>query len=257
MHHFDVVLKLLLRNSFARVAGRPVARWLETELPKVQKPSIDMLGETADGELIHIELQSGNDDEMPFRMLEYLGRIGKLHHRMPRQVLLYAGREPLRMPREITWPDGSHRYQLIDMRDVDGEPLLASPEPSDNVIAILARLKDSYAAVRRIVVNLSRLPGEKASEYFQALLIIAGLRGLEEAVQQEAQRMFTIDLSENKVLGPVYLQGQLGLLRQQIERRFGTLPEWVEDKLSQLSAEEVKAVGFRVLEAASLEDLFR
>ncbi|MBV8811740.1 MAG: hypothetical protein JO033_23980, partial [Acidobacteriaceae bacterium] len=63
MHHFDVVLKLLLRNSFARVAGRPVARWLETELPKVQKPSIDMLGETADGELIHIELQSGNDDE--------------------------------------------------------------------------------------------------------------------------------------------------------------------------------------------------
>jgi hypothetical protein len=47
------------------------------------------------------------------------------------------------------------------------------------------------------------------------------------------------------------------MLRQQIERRFGTLSEWVEDKLSQLSAEEVKAVGFRVLEAASLEDLFR
>jgi hypothetical protein len=140
---------------------------------------------------------------------------------------------------------------------VDGEPLLASAEPSDNVIAILARLKDSHAAVRRILENLSKLPREKASEYFQALLIIAGLRGLEEAVQQEAQRMFTIDLSENKVLGPVYLQGQLGLLRQQIERKFGTLPEWVDDKLSQLSAEEVKAVGFRVLEAASLEDLFR
>ena len=55
----------------------------------------------------------------------------------------------------------------------------------------------------------------------------------------------------------MYLQGQLGLLRQQIERKFGTLPEWVEYKLSHLSAEEVKAVGFCVLEAASLEDLFR
>jgi hypothetical protein len=142
MHHFDVVLKLLLRNSFARVAGRPVARWLKTELPKVQKQSIDMLGETADGELVHIELQSGHDEEMQFRMLQYLGLIAKLHHRIPRQVLLYAGREPLRMPSEITWADGSHRYQLIDMRDVDGEPLLASAEPSDNVLAILARLKD-------------------------------------------------------------------------------------------------------------------
>jgi hypothetical protein len=264
MHHFDVVLKLLLRNSFARVAGRPVARWLETELPKVQKPSIDMLGETADGELIHIELQSGHDDEMQFRMLQYLALIAKLRHRIPRQVLLYAGREPLWMPSEITWPDGSHRYQLIDMRDVDGEPLLASPEPSDNVIAILARLKDSYAAVRRILEKLSRLPGEKASEYFQALLIIAGLRGLEEAVQQEAQRMLTIDFSENKVLGPAYRQGleegrrnQLAMLQEQIEQRFGNVPDWVEEKLSQSSTDELRAVGRRVLNAAGFDDLFR
>jgi hypothetical protein len=149
-------------------------------------------------------------------MLQYLGSIAKLHHRIPRQVLLYAGREPLRMPSEITWADGSHRYQLIDMRDVDGEPLLASAEPSDNVLAILARLKDSYAAVHRILEKFSILPRHKAEEYYQALLILAGLRELEETVQQEARTMFTIDLSENKVLGPVYLQGQLGLLRQQI-----------------------------------------
>jgi len=41
-------------------------------LPKVQKQSIDMLGETADGELIHIELQSGHEEEIHFRMLQYL-----------------------------------------------------------------------------------------------------------------------------------------------------------------------------------------
>jgi hypothetical protein len=79
--------------------------------------------------------------------------------------------------------------------------------------------------VRRILEKLSILPRQRAEEYYQALLILAGLRELEETVEQEARTMFTIDLSENKVLGPVYLQGQLGLLRQQIERKFGTLPE--------------------------------
>ncbi|MGH9437123.1 MAG: hypothetical protein ACRD22_04315 [Terriglobia bacterium] len=261
MHQFDVVLKILLRDSIARVAGKPVARWIETELPRVQKRSIDMLGETADGELIHIEIQSGHDEEMRFRMLQYLGLIARMHRRIPRQVLLYAGRERLRMPSEITWADGFHRYQLIDMLGVDGEPLLASPEPSDNVLAILARLKDSRDAVRRILESVSRLPGEKANEYFQALLIIAGLRGLEEAVQQEAQRMQMIDLSQNRVLGPAYLQGRKEgreeMVRQLIEQRLGNLPEWVEQKLSQSSTEELAAVGLRVPDAASFEDLFR
>ena len=268
MQQFDVVLKVLLRDSIARVAGKPVARWLETELPRVQKRSIDMLGETADGELIHIEIQSGHDEEMPFRMLQYLGLIAKMHRRIPRQVLVYAGRERLRMPSEITWADGFHRYQLIDMLGVDGEPLLASPEPSDNVLAILARLKDSGGAVRRILESVSRLPREKASEYFQALLIIAGLRGLEEAVQQEAQRMLTIDLSENKVLGPAYLRGReqgreegrhglLAVLRDQIAQRFGSLPEPVDQKLSESSSEELETIGRRVLKATSFEDLFR
>jgi len=47
------------------------------------------------------------------------------------------------------------------------------------------------------------------------------------------------------------------LLRRQIERKFGLLPEWVEQKLSQSSAQEIEAVGVRVLDAKTLEDLLR
>jgi hypothetical protein len=60
---------------------------------------------------------------------------------------------------------------------------------------------------------------------------------------------------------PVYQrgreEGQLDLLRRLIERKFGRLPEWVEQKLSQSSAQEIEAVGVRVLDATTLEDLFR
>jgi predicted transposase YdaD len=89
--------------------------------------------------------------------------------------------------------------------------------------------------------------------------------------------LLTIDLSENKVLGPAYLrgreegreegraegrqegqqEGQLTLLRRQVERRFGTLPAWAEQKLSQCSGRDLEEIGLRVLDATTLEDLFR
>jgi hypothetical protein len=73
-------------------------------------------------------------------------------------------------------------------------------------------------------------------------------------VEAEAKHMaLMIDITENKVLGPVYLrgreEGQLDLLRRQIAWKFGTVPEWVEQKLSQSSAQEVEAVGVQVLDA--------
>ncbi len=76
--------------------------------------------------------------------------------------------------------------------------------------------------------------------------------------------MFTIDLSDNEVLGPAYRQGleegrknQLTMVQELIEQRLGKLPEWVEEKLAQSSTDELKAVGLRVLNASSFEDLFR
>jgi len=269
MHQYDVVLKVLLRNSMARITGKCVLRWLPTELPKVQDLSVDLLGETADGELMQIEAQSFNQKNMPFRMLRYLGLIIAIHHRIPKQILLYVGREPLDMNDRFAWADGEIRYAIIDMHEVDGDPLLASPEPSDNVLAILARLRDSGAAVRSILEKLSRLPRDDAKEYYQALLILSGLRGLAKTVHEEARTVLAIDLSENEVLGPAYLRGReegreegehkgrLAVLQEQIEQRFGQLPAWVEQKLSQSSTDELKAVGRRVLNAVSFDDLFR
>jgi hypothetical protein len=51
--------------------------------------------------------------------------------------VLYVGRKALTMPDHYEWQDGAVRYSIIDMHDVDGEPLLASPEPSDNVLVLL------------------------------------------------------------------------------------------------------------------------
>ena len=61
------------------------------ELPRVQAPRVDLLGETAEGRLLHIELQSDNDSAMPRRMAEYALQIYRHRHQFPQQLVLYTG----------------------------------------------------------------------------------------------------------------------------------------------------------------------
>jgi len=180
MQDYDVALKLLLqgpaRLTMLELAGGAVEKWLNVELPKVQNPRADLLGETADGSLIHVELQSGNVPTMPLRMAEYCLGVLRLFGKFPRQVVLYVGEAPLGMESELSGPDVWFRYRMIDIRELDGDHLLESGETGDNVIAILARLRDHKAAVRKIVGRIADLPGAERETAVSQLLILAGLR---------------------------------------------------------------------------------
>lgn len=89
MQDFDVALKLLLRRSAQRtireLIGADIEKWIDVELPKVQNLRADLLGETASGDLVHVELQSGNDALMPLRMAEYCLGILRVFGRFPRR----------------------------------------------------------------------------------------------------------------------------------------------------------------------------
>jgi hypothetical protein len=94
------------------------------------------------------------------------------------------------------------------------------------------------------------------------LLILAGLRRLEETVEREIQEMpVYIDISENKVLGPPYKrgmkEGELRMLRGLIEKRFGPMPAWAEERLTGQSTTELEDLSLRVHDAQSLEDLLK
>src|SRR5260370_11344682 len=101
MQEYDVALKLLLKESakvaMRELAGCTVEKWLDVELPKVQNPRADLLGETSGGGLVHLELQSGNDAAMPLRMAEYCFGVYRLFDTFPRQVLAFFGATPKAM----------------------------------------------------------------------------------------------------------------------------------------------------------------
>ncbi|MBI3208424.1 MAG: DUF4351 domain-containing protein [Candidatus Solibacter usitatus] len=109
------------------LTGQPVVEWLNIELPMVTSLRSDLLALLADGNYFHTELQSENERDMPERLLLYgllfKRRLGKF----PQQMVLYVGEAPITMP--TVWQEGSGRYEIVcrDIRDLDGDVLMASP----------------------------------------------------------------------------------------------------------------------------------
>jgi Domain of unknown function (DUF4351) len=274
MHEYDITLKLLLRES-AGLAIREltggVTRWLNAELPELQNTRVDLLGETADGSLVHIELQSRNDGKMALRMAEYCLRVYRLFGKIPRQMVLYVGNEALRMEAALPGsPDLSFRYKLIDSRELDGERLLGSLQVGDNVIAILGRLGNRPDAVREILGKLPGLEPDSREFYLRALLILSGLRGLEEVVEEEARKVPVLnDILDHKVLGREFKRGveqgvaqgmqrgEAAMLHRLIEERFGPIPAWAEEQIATRSTVELEELGVRLLKAQSLDALLK
>lgn len=81
-----------------------------------------------------------------------------------------------KMDQILESPDLVFRYRAVDIRELDGERLLNSERLGDNVIAVLAGLRNRTEAIRRTVAKIAGLePGEREAA-LSPLLILAGLR---------------------------------------------------------------------------------
>jgi len=272
MQGYDVALKLLLRHlselAMRDLAGSAVGAWLETELPAVENLRMDSLGKAADGSLVHLELQSTNKASMPIRMAKYALEVFRKYKQFPRQTMIYVGEAPLKMEDELRGPDLWFRYRALDIRELDGERLLKRDAVGDNILALLAGCSDNRTAVRTTLEKIARLPAGEREAVLGLLMILSGLRHLEETVEQEALKMPILNI-ENKVLGREFErgleegkqqgreEGELKVLRRQIEKRFGPLPDWAEKWLASRSASELEELSIRVLDAETLEELLK
>ncbi len=68
----------------------------------------------------------------------------------------------------------------------------------------------------------------------------------------------TVNILENKVLGREFMrgfrEGYLRAIRPHIEKCFGPIPPWVEERLSNLSMDEIDAFIDRLFDAPTIQD---
>lgn len=261
MQDYDATLKRLLRHLtprvFTHLTGFEVASWHNVELPSAGTRRVDMLGETRDGHLIHIELQSANDEDMAMRMAEYALAIYRNFRKRPEQLVLYVGEAPLRMLGRF-W---EFECRIVDIRQFDSGPLLESDCLEDNVIAVLLRLTNRRAALRTILQRIAGAEPAERSRALVALFVLARLRRLGPLLQEETTKMpVWIDWEKDEVVGPWLQQARVDegrqLIMRMVEKRFGPIPEWAAARIESLSLDEIEALALKILDSANLAELF-
>jgi predicted transposase/invertase (TIGR01784 family) len=245
----------------------------------VLQTRVDLLFETLDliRRLIGVELQSTNDPRIALRMAEYSLRVYRIYERFPEQYVLYVGNAEMSMPCELKSANHTCRYTLIDIREVAEETLLDSPFAADNILAILTRHRDRRETIRRILERIAKLEDGAWHAAFSKLMILAGLRKLGDTIRTEVKQMPILDdIMDHDVIGPAIRQGlergreegrqegkqegrqegELAILRRLIQKCFGTLPAWADDRLTTLSVGDLEDLSLRLLDVKSVNELF-
>jgi hypothetical protein len=141
---YDWVVKDLFQRDHPSLldqltAGVNVREVLNVELARVEERRADLVLSLADKTILHIEFQSGNDKDMPYRMGIYCLLLGQKYRLRVRQVVLYLGQAKMRMEDHVDMGETKAGYTLLDIREMDSNGFMASGRPGDLALAMLAR----------------------------------------------------------------------------------------------------------------------
>ena len=156
------------------------------------------------------------------------------------------------------------------MRDFDAQALIATGNPGDLALALLAGGGDRQ--IREILKKAARLKGPARQRLLTQLLVLAGLRGVVGQVQSEMESMgVVIDITKNPFLLKLHQDAlkegkalgeargkALGeakgeargeakgeakalsrVLHRLLEDKFGPLPKWAKDRIAKSDAAQL------------------
>jgi len=264
-HDYDVSLKLLFRRSTGLVAQQlfgpgGVSEWVDVEQPKVNNPRVDLLARCADGLLRHVELETRNRPDTPRRAAEYYLGFHRLLNEDVEQVILFASRDELAMSPVFETRFMRYQFRILDIKSLDGEPLLASNDWGDNILALLTPVEQERVLCR-VEQQLRRLKGEEQEDAANIFAIVSGIIGIEDAV---TERITMIDIMENKIIGPAIrkglaqglAQGERDVVARLLTWKFGPLPGHVIEKLQNAAESDLRVWEQRLLKDNTLDEVF-
>ncbi|NJO18020.1 MAG: DUF4351 domain-containing protein [Thioploca sp.] len=277
---YDITLKTLLQKAPRRLLQMLVnsqpQEILMVEYPSVKDRRPDLVVRLVDGRLYHLELQTANDITMPQRMLDYFALLFTTYQQEPFQQVLYVGNKTLSMTNHLILTKLQFEYEIIDIRHLDCQPRLESPDIEDNLLAILCRIEGhEREVVRRILYRIAQVTSKERRDLWEQLLILTGLRSIQvqELVKQEGQKMpITVDMGETIWGKELFeqgehkgflegerkgkLKGEALILQRQLTKRFGSLPQWAVEKIAQAQNEQLEQWSLQLLDAETLEEVF-
>ncbi|MBF0458773.1 MAG: hypothetical protein HQK99_12865 [Nitrospirae bacterium] len=241
---YDKIIKEILKDVvdtlITEVIGLKIVKStaLETKLQITNEREADFIlqVELEDGSmsLLHIEFQSTNYSKMVYRELRYWVYLTEVHGIQPLQYVFYIGNEPLTMKDTLSTKTTTHKYNLIDMRDVDCEKFLYSDKPEEVIISILCNYQQKGVTIfiRDILSRLKELVPEETlrGKYVRQVEVLSQLRDLQDEVSKEAEAMALVyDLERDVRFKQGRERGMLEGTKRGVEK--GKLEGLLEGKL--------------------------
>ncbi len=290
MYHYDIALKELFQSFeiglTERLAGVAPVEWLNVELSETRAQRVDFVCRLADGALFHMEFQTGNDQKMANRMLDYFVALYKKYGSGPRQFVLYAGTEPLRMSDRLDLASLQFHYTIVDIGNLNAEELWTSPSIGDVILSILCRQPDPKVRINRIIERLRVLEPELRERAARLLLILSFKRDLSEIVIKGVETMaFTLSIDDDKLLRRFHddgveigvergivqgiergieqgiekgrNEGETHLLRILLQQKFGPLSPYMEERLQTATQPELDHWATRILSATTIDEVMQ
>ncbi len=176
----DIALKDIFEEIPHRLskilAPAPIKELLPTNFPSTEL-RVDFLARLEDESVLHIEFQSFNDPNMPFRMLRYYLAIWERYPNTPiKQLLVYVGNRKLRMKSRLRIRNLTFSYEILDIRQIDCKVLLESPDPMDRLLACLCKVEDEVYLIEKLIKTMEGMNEEERKDYLLKALTLTELR---------------------------------------------------------------------------------
>gem|GEM_PF-867369 len=263
-HHnqYDITIKDLfaddtqeLINFFSDIPSTVISD-LKIEFPQVETRVSDLVLEAKSDQgehlALHLEFQSQNDREMPYRMLRYALEIHKAYRLPVYQLAIYFGQREAKMDHHLHYHLGNnnrldYRYRIIDLGKITYEELSQSPYQQLLSLLPLAdrkrRQEKGEEFLRQCTIDIlnSNLDQETKKSVLLRAEIFAGLiysRQVIDLIFREVEQMLNIEESAGykRIYEKGLLKGQEeGRLKGQEEGRLKGQEEGRQESLADVA----------------------
>ncbi len=181
MAKFDRTLRDIIQNIpqkfISILTGKKGVKILDNTFPSTKERVADLVLQLEDNSIFHLELQTQNDKNMPFRMLEYYLLLRQRYPDKPiKQMVLYVGDGRLNMPSSLETDNLRFSYEIRDIKDIECKELLESDSLEDKILAVLCKVEDFEEYIYVLTKELLKLPEKQRADYIRKLLIALNYR---------------------------------------------------------------------------------
>ncbi len=273
---FDNICKFLAENfsrDFASwILGQPeqltILSPTELSLEPIRADALILL--QSSDVVLHLEFQTSPDETMPFRMADYRLRVyRRFPNKSMRQVVVYLKSTGSDSVQQDTFSISglTHQFEVIRLWEQPTSELLKSPGLLP--LAVLGQSSDRSQTLRQVSSIIDTINDKRLqSNITAATSILAGLvlkkdfirAVLREDIMQDSviyQDIVATATAKGKAEGRAegIKEGEVSLVLRQLKRRLGQIESEDENRINQLSLEQLEALGEALLDFSSRDDL--